>query len=119
MKHDDLEGDRPSAEQRRKFRDLVQFGDVFVPYTEVDHPTYGKVLVGGTTKWSSRIAPPFALEEDCHRNFAFTMYHADEMPQVSWGLLAVRQRDSGVWEITAEVRNDKIIPSIASTNTRG
>ncbi len=51
------------------------------------------------------------LEEGCHRNFAFTMFHADEMPLVEWGELHVR-KVSGLWEITVEVKNPKIIPSI-------
>jgi hypothetical protein len=71
--------ERPSTEEYRKFRDLLQFGDVYVPYHEIEHPTYGTILVGGTTKYSSRITPPWMLEEGCHRNFAFTMYHADQM----------------------------------------
>jgi len=70
------------------------------------------VLVGGTTKDASRVAPPWAQEEDCHRNFAFTMYHADEMPMVEWGLLQVRQGPANLWEITVEVKNPKVIPTI-------
>ena len=104
--------ERTGTEDTRMFRDMLQFEDVYAPYTEVDHPTYGKVLVGGTTKDASRVAPPWAQEEDCHRNFAFTMYHADEMPMVEWGLLQVRQGPAGLWEITVEVKNPKVIPTI-------
>jgi hypothetical protein len=104
--------ERPSTEQRRKLRDLLQFADVYVPYHELDHPTYGKVLVGGTTKYASRVTPPWMLEEGCHRNFAFTMYHADQMPKVEWGATRVEARADGLWELTVEVTNDKIIPTI-------
>ncbi|MHC4350315.1 MAG: M14 family zinc carboxypeptidase, partial [Planctomycetota bacterium] len=104
--------ERASTEERRKFRDLLQFGDVYVPYHEFEHPTYGKILIGGTTKYSSRVTPPWMLEEGCHRNFAFTMYHADQMPQVEWGLVRVEPRAEGLWELTVEVTNEKIIPTI-------
>ncbi len=104
-------GDNPSSEQRTQFRDLLQFEDVFVPYHEVEHPTYGTVLVGGTTKYSSRVTPPWMLEEGCHRNFAFTMFHADEMPLLKWGALDVQKIGNQVWKVTVEVANDKIIPS--------
>ncbi|MBC8202142.1 MAG: peptidase M14 [Planctomycetes bacterium] len=101
----------PSRDDRKQFRDLLQFEDVFVPYHEVDHPTYGKVMVGGTKKYSSRITPPWMLEEGCHRNFAFTMFHADEMPLLSWGALDVKKIGNQLWKVTVEVANDKIIPS--------
>jgi len=51
------------------------------------------------------------LEEGCHRNFAFTMFHADEMPLLSWGALDVKRIDNNMWKVTIEVANDKIIPS--------
>lgn len=103
---------RLTTEERRQFQDLLQFADVFVPYKEFDHPTLGPVLIGGTTKYSSRVTPPWMLEEGCHRNFAFTMYNADEMPMVEWGVLRVASMGDGLWEVTAEVKNDKIIPTI-------
>ncbi len=112
--------DGPSEEEVRKFRDLLQFADVYVPYREFGHPTLGKVLIGGTTKYSSRVAPPWLLEEGCHRNFAFTMYHADQMPQVQWGLSQVKAVPgaAGLWEVTVEVKNPKIIPSIMAQARR-
>ncbi|MHC4414967.1 MAG: M14 family metallopeptidase [Planctomycetota bacterium] len=104
--------ERPSTEQRRRFRDLLQFEDVYVPYREFDHPTYGRILIGGTKKYSSRVTPPWLLEEGCHRNFAFTMFHADQMPKIEWGLLRVAKAADDLWEITVEVTNEKIIPTI-------
>ena len=101
----------PSRDERTQFRDLLQFEDVFVPYHEVDHPTYGKVMVGGTKKYSSRVTPPWMLEEGCHRNFAFTMFHADEMPLLQWGALDVKKLGFNLWKVTVEVSNDKLIPS--------
>jgi len=93
-----------------------------VPYHKVEHPTYGTVLVGGTKKFSSRITPPWMLEEGCHRNFAFTMYHADQMPLVRFGALRVRNLHGNLWEVTAEIVNDRIIPTrtaMASRNKIG
>jgi hypothetical protein len=101
----------PSKDERTQFRDLLQFEDVFVPYHEVNHPTYGKIMVGGTKKYSSRVTPPWMLEEGCHRNFAFTMYHADEMPLLEWGAVDVKKMGNQLWKVTVEVANEKIIPS--------
>ncbi|MCP3903210.1 MAG: peptidase M14 [Planctomycetes bacterium] len=104
--------DGPNMEERRLFRDVLQFEDVYVPYKEFEHPTLGTVLIGGTKKFSSRVTPPWLLEEGCHRNFAFTMHHADEMPMVAWGLLEVTSLGGQLWQVTVEVSNEKIIPTI-------
>ncbi|MGP1309368.1 MAG: M14 family metallopeptidase [Phycisphaerales bacterium] len=105
---------RPSDEQDWIWRDKLMFGQTFKDYTEHDHPTYGKVLIGGPNKWSSRNTPTFMLEEECHRNFAFTAYHADQMPVLRWGRTSVESipgAGNNLWAVTAEVRNDRIIPT--------
>jgi len=102
---------RPSQEQRWLWRDHIDFGQTFKDYTEYDHPQHGTVLVGGPNKWSSRNTPTFMLEEECHRNFAFTMFHAAELPRLSFERTAVRRLGASLWEIRVEVGNPKIIPT--------
>jgi hypothetical protein len=70
---------------------------------------HGTVLVGGQTKWSSRVTPHFMLEEECHRNFAFTTFHASQMPLLRTGATRVRSLGDGVWEVTVELCNDRRI----------
>ncbi len=103
--------DSPSDEQMWTFRDKLQFGQVFTDYSEVEHPEHGTVLVGGLNKWSSRNTPTFMLEEDCHRNFAFTMLHASQMPRVAFGRVEVQRLGGRLWSVTTEVRNETIIPT--------
>ncbi|MFK7960094.1 MAG: M14 family metallopeptidase [Phycisphaerales bacterium] len=104
------EGRDPQAQQWL-WRDRIAFGDVFTDYTEVEHPEHGTVLVGGPNKWSSRSTPTFMLEEECHRNFAFTMLHADEMPIVRFERPVVKQISQRQWEITVAIANEKLIPT--------
>jgi hypothetical protein len=104
-------GDELDQKARLRWQDRVLFGQTFNDYTEFEHPTLGKVLIGGGNKWSSRIPPPFMLEEECHRNFAFTMYHADNMPLLSFNWVEVKPMGEGLWQITVEIENEKIIPS--------
>lgn len=104
-------GGAPSDEQSRLWRDKVLFGQTTTPLTEVDHPTLGKVLVGGSTKYSSRIPPPFMAEEEYHRNFAFTMFHAAEMPKLRFASHEVKHLGGGNWQVDVEVANDRIIPT--------
>ncbi|MCC6660758.1 MAG: peptidase M14 [Phycisphaerales bacterium] len=95
------------------FRDKLQFGQAFKNFTEYNHPQYGAVLIGGLNRWSSRTTPTFMLEEECHRNFAFTMYHASQMPMLSFGRTEVAAEGPGLWRVTTEVRNENLIPSRA------
>ncbi len=96
---------------RLRWQDHVLFGQTLTESTEYDHPTLGKVLITGGTKYASRVPPPFMLEELCHRNFAFTMFHADNMPLLSFQWIEVKSLENDLWQITIEVANEKIIPS--------
>lgn len=113
---------RLDDESEMEWMDRMLFGQVFTDWTEHDHPTLGKVLVGGTTKWWGRVPPPFMLEEECHRNFAFTMYHAGEMPELEFKWVGVKNLSGEVWEVTVEVENKRLIPTrtdIAARNRIG
>ncbi len=111
-----------SDEERMHWQDRMLFGQTFTDYTEYDHPEHGKVLIGGGTKYSSRVTPPFMLEEGCHRNFAFTMFHAANMPELQFKWAGIKAVGDGVWEVTVEIANSSIIPSrlaIAARNKIG
>ena len=45
----------------------------------------GKVELGGWKKTFGRVPPRFMTEEMCHRNMAWTLYQADEMPLMRMG----------------------------------
>lgn len=111
-----------SAEERMHWQDRMLFGQTFTDYSEYDHPEHGKVLIGGGTKYSSRVTPPFMLEEGCHRNFAFTMFHASNMPEIRFKWAGIKDMGDGLWELTVEVENTQIIPTrlaIAARNKIG
>lgn len=106
----------PDEKQDWLWRDRMAFGSLFTDYKEFDHPKYGKVLIGGPNKWSSRSTPTFMLEEECHRNFAFTMMHADQLPILSIEPIEVKRLPgadgaSNLWSVTIQVRNQKLIPT--------
>lgn len=113
---------RLDEEGRMRWMDRMLFGQVFTDWTEYDHPTLGKVLIGGNSKFWGRVPPPFMLEEECHRNFAFTMYHAGEMPELEFKWVGVKNLGGDVWEVTIEVENKRLIPTrtdIAARNRIG
>ncbi|MBL9118291.1 MAG: peptidase M14 [Phycisphaerae bacterium] len=104
-------GASPNEEQERLWREHVLFGQTSLPLKEVDHPTLGKVLVGGSSKYSSRIPPPFMAEEEYHRNFAFTMFHAAQMPKIRFASTEVKDLGNGLWQVDVEIANDRLIPT--------
>jgi hypothetical protein len=98
-------------EDLRKFDEYLLLGDGFVPWKEVDHPQYGKIEVGGVKKNWGRQPPSFLIEEECHRNMAFTLYHADQMPQVEFDGVQVEPLENGLVQVTATIVNRKAIPT--------
>jgi hypothetical protein len=94
-----------------KFDRLLLFGDAYVPWQEVEHPTFGKVEVGGTKKYVGRMPPSFLLEEECHRNMAFTLHHAWHLPQVRVHSIASKSLGNGLTEVVATLVNERSVPS--------
>lgn len=111
-------GSTGRKEDRETFDKYLLFGQGTVPWQEVDHPQYGKVEVGGFKKQWGRQPPSFLLEEECHRNMAFTLYHADQMPQVEIQSLAACEADDRLHEVTAAVANRKLTPTRAAIDVK-
>jgi hypothetical protein len=103
---------------RKLFEESLLMGDGFVEWHEVEHPQYGKVEVGGFKKNWGRQPPSFLLEEECHRNMAFTLWHADQMPSVEIVEFKARRLDDGMVELTATLLNRKLTPTRSSMNVQ-
>ncbi len=105
----------PIAPSRSRyfFDDKLEFGDQFMEWTPFQHPTYGEVEIGGSwKKTTSRVPPRFMLEELCHRNMAFTLYQADELPKMKMGEVESLNLGGGVHRLFVEVSNPKVTPTI-------
>jgi hypothetical protein len=111
-------GDDERGARRLKWDDRVELGDKFVAWKPAKHPEYGDVEIGGWKKDTDRVPPAFMLEELCHRNFAFTMFHAERMPRLSWDAPVVTKKLDGLWSVTVEVRNTGAIPTRAAVARR-
>lgn len=101
------------------FNDFLEFGDQFVEWQAFDHPQFGKVELGGMKKTFGRVPPRFMNEELCHRNMAFTLYQADEMPLMRMGEPDVTAIGDGVYRVRLDLINDKAVATImvkAATN---
>lgn len=94
-----------------EFMQHLLHGGGLAEFREYDHPTYGTVLVGGVRKEFGRVPPSFLLEEECHRNMAFTLYHADQMPKLEFGEIEAKSLGGDVYAVRVEVRNARMMPS--------
>lgn len=106
--------DSPISGQQSRyfFDDFLEFGDQFVDWAPFDHPTYGEVEMGGWKKLSGRVNPRFMSMELFHRNMAFTLWHADQLPLMSMGEAEVEQVQGDVWRVRVPITNERLIPTI-------
>jgi len=105
-------------EDQRAFEKYFLLGDGLVKWHEVDHPQYGKVEVGGLKKNWVRQPPSFLLEEECHRNMAFTLYHADQMPMVKVQSVHAKPLADGLVEVTAAIVNERVTPTHSAADLK-
>jgi len=115
LKDQQKETSSPIAPQvsRYFFDDYLEFGDQFLEWKEFDHPQFGTVEMGGAwKKTQGRVPPRFMNEELCHRNMAFTLYQADEMPMIKLGEAAVEKAGGDVCKIFVDITNPKVAPTI-------
>ena len=95
------------------FNDFLEFGDELTEWKEFDHPQFGKVEIGGAFKKTfGRVPPRFMNEELCHRNMAWTLYQADEMPKVTLGESKVEKFGDGIFKVWLDLSNPKVAPTI-------
>lgn len=98
-------------------KDLLM-GDAFTAWKPYNHPTYGEIEIGGFRKNIGRATPGFMLEEELHRNMAFTFYHAFHMPLLSIDQVKEKKLSGGLTEVTAYIKNDRLMPTHASQDLK-
>jgi len=99
--------DRPEYQ----FDRLLLMQEAVVPWTPVNHPQYGMIEVGGVKKQYTRAIPGFLLPAEAHRNMAFTVYQASQMPLVTVDSISTRPLGGGLTEVTAIVANKRLAPT--------
>lgn len=101
------------SENRLRFNDLVEFRHLFVAWKPFQHPTYGEIEIGGWKKYARRVNPEFMLPELCHRNCAFTLFHAQQMPLPEIKETTVEKLKSHLYRIRIGLTNQRLIPTIS------
>jgi hypothetical protein len=86
-------------------------GEATVPWTKYNHPVYGEIEIGGTKKNFGRVEPGFMIQTEAHRNMAFAVYHAGQMPLVGIDTVWTKSLGNGLTEVNAIVSNSRLIPT--------
>lgn len=101
-----------------EFDRLLLFDDAFIPWQKATHPQYGEVEIGGFKKSLGRLHPGFLLETDAHRNTAFCIYNAYEMPLLEVTNIRVKNLDGGLIEVSATIGNRRMLPTHSASNLK-
>lgn len=109
---------RGNQDEQMKVDTYLTFGDAFVNWEEYDHPQFGKIEIGGFKKNFGRLHPGFLMEQDAHRNSAFTILHAYHTPKLSVSEVKEKDLGGGLKEITATIYNERLIPTHSSQDIK-
>lgn len=94
-----------------QFDKYLLFGDGYVEWKPFNHPQFGEIEIGGAKKNYIRNHPGFMLQEDAHRNMAFTLYHAYQTPKLEIVDIKTEKLEGGLTAVTATIMNTRIIPT--------
>ncbi|HOX03258.1 MAG TPA: M14 family metallopeptidase [Candidatus Paceibacterota bacterium] len=101
----------PAREDEAQFIRGVLLDEGIVKWHPFTHPVYGPIEIGGTRKEWGRIPPSFLLEEECHRNMAFSLYHAAQAPRLEWRDVSAAPIADGLIRLRATAANTRMMPT--------
>ncbi len=102
---------RTSDSEEIFFLENVLMGEGLIAWQPYEHPTYGSIEIGGTKKQWGRVPPSFMLEEELHRNMAFSLFHADMMPLIEMHEPQIVKLGGDLYRVRVEIENRRLIPT--------
>lgn len=107
----DKTGAPPSRDSEAAFLKYVLLNDGLVKWHSFDHPLYGPIEIGGTKKEWGRTPVSFLLEEECHRNMAFTLFIASQLPRLAITDVAIDRLGNDLYRVWVTLQNSRLIPT--------
>ena len=101
----------PTESDWLAYSDQQRNGDGFVAWTEIDHPDYERVEIGGWVPMFRSVPPVEAIEELSRRQTDFILDLARHMPSVELQDVDVRRLSDGLWEVKASLVNEGRLPA--------
>lgn len=96
------------------YHDRVLLGEQYTDWQPYKHPLYGDIEIGGVKKFGRRVSPLFKLAETCHRNAAFCLYHADQLPRLEFDEVKVTRMGKNLYQVDVALRNTRVTPTISA-----
>ncbi len=110
----DSDGDITQEEQEF-FEKYINMDNTAVAMHEADHPQLGKVIIDrDITKLSGRVPPAWLLEELCHRNMAFCLLHAYEMPLPVIKQVRSEKISGNLHKVKVTLYNERLMPTMSA-----
>ncbi|OVE80195.1 hypothetical protein BVY01_00650 [bacterium I07] len=86
---------------------------MFKRWKPFKHPTFGDIEIGGWVKMSTRLPPPFLLQELVHRNASAVLFAAEQTPEIKLELFENKKISKNLYRIRLRLTNTKALPSIS------
>jgi murein tripeptide amidase MpaA len=94
-----------------EYNDERRGGEGFVQWTPFDHPTLGKVEIGGFAPYSKTTPPADQLDEIADKQIAFLVELAQLLAAPRFGDAKVDDLGGGIWQVEATLVNDGYLPT--------
>jgi hypothetical protein len=116
----DLDKDGEISEEEEEFFDkYIDMDNKAIALHEINHPQLGKVLIDReATKLSGRVPPTWLIEEMCHRNMAFCLLHAWEMPLPIIKKVSAEKKGSDLHLLKVTLYNERIMPTMSAAGVQ-
>ncbi len=95
------------------YQELVLMGEQYTDWKPYKHPLYGDIEIGGVKKFGERVPPLFHLADTCHRNAAFCLYHADQLPHLTFDEVKVKKLGNDLYQVDVAIENSRVTPTIS------
>jgi len=82
----------------------------FLAWQPYDHPTLGRVEIGGMKPWSDLAPPPSVAAELIDKQLPFVRDLVGMLPKVNVAKVLTERRSPGVWKVEAWIANDGLLP---------
>lgn len=112
----DLNHDGQTTDEEQEFFEkYINLNSSYIPIHEIDHPQLGKVIIDrNETKLSGRVPPSWLLEELCHRNMAFCLLHAYEMPLPIIKEVRSEKIANNLYRLKVTLYNERLMPTMSA-----
>lgn len=99
--------------QQLDFNDHLAQGELFREWKSYNHPTFGKIEIGGWVKNSQRLPATFIIKDMVHRNASAVLFTAKQTPEVSMKVFEKKKIGAGLYRIRVRLTNANAMPTMS------